>query len=82
MAKLTRAESQWIAKVEDLLKSCPKRFGFFTIGDKELIVYDRTLEGTINELSESLPFFCTAVDECDAHLGQINFPVLVHSTAG
>lgn len=50
MAELTKEEAKWVKQVNALLKKCPsKRLGFFTIGDREVFLYDITHQGEIDD---------------------------------
>ena len=40
-APLTKEEKAWCRKLEKLLLSTPDRFGIYTIGDPELVVFDK-----------------------------------------
>jgi len=81
MAIPTKAESAWMRKVERLLLNPPSdRIGFYTIGDSELSVYDRSMEEEINAHDQQ--DFCQAVDAEDAALGTIKSTCAIHSTAG
>jgi len=85
--RLTKAEAKWIKDVQAVLDACPsKRLGFYTIGDAEVVIYDRTKEEKINELIDNIHSnkdFCTAVQETKADIGEgFRFPSCVHSTAG
>lgn len=41
VAPLTKGEKKWCQDIEKLLLNCPARFGFYTIGDADLNVFDR-----------------------------------------
>jgi hypothetical protein len=83
--KLTAAEAKWIDDVNALLAKCPsKRLGFYTIGDRDVYVYDFTKEKKIEELMERKQSmdYPTAVNELDAGVGALVFPNNVHSVSG
>jgi len=86
MSKMTTEEAAWIAALQKLLAKCPsKRMGSFTIGDPEIVIYDRSKEEKINAIMEnpsSNSDFCNAVDKVDAVLARLRMPFQVHSTAG
>ena len=86
MTKLTKAEKDWIAKVQAVLDECPSdRLGFYTIGDSDVTVYDRSKYKQIYDiLDESDRMdFCSGVDKAKADTGEtLQFPAGVHSTAG
>jgi len=87
MSTLTKKERDWINNVQAVLDKCPsKRLGFFTIGDRDVTVYDLDKRGEIDALQHRKGNydFCTAVQELDAGFigGYLNFPSQVESTAG
>lgn len=83
MTKPTKAEAAWLRELQEVLDRCPsKRFGFFTIGDHDVAVYDRTKDAKIYAELDRRGDFCQAVDKLDARIGSINFPFNVHSTSG
>lgn len=88
MSELTKEEKAWLRKLQRVLNDLPStRLGFYTIGDSDVVVYDRSLESDIeSKIDESGNMdFCTAVDACDAGFGFgefLRFPAPVHSTAG
>lgn len=50
MAKLTAAEKKWVKQMNVLLAQCPStRIGFYTIGDSDIGLYDRTHQNAIDE---------------------------------
>lgn len=83
--KLTAAEKKWIEDLQAHLNACPsERIGFYTIGDRDVELYDRTKEAKINGLVDSgkASDFPVAVDDLDASIGRVVFPALVHSVSG
>ena len=84
--KLTAAEKKWLADLQELLDACPsKRLGFYTIGDPDITVYDRTKEKKIEEIQNSHDRmdYPEAVDKAGAALDiWIKFPSHVHSVTG
>lgn len=85
MAKLTKLENAWLARLQEVLDSCPSnRLGFYTTGDRDVLVYDRSKEAKINGLLDggSASDFCIAVSNLNAGLGSVTFPSNIHSTAG
>lgn len=86
MTKLTKAEKDWIAKVQAVLDECPsERLGFYTIGDANVTVYDRSKDSKIYDILDrnDRMDFCSGVDQASADTGfTIDFPSSVHSTAG
>lgn len=85
MSKLSKAEREWLEKLQEHLNSCPsKRLGFYTIGDPSISVYDMAKQSKINDLMDSSlrMDFCTAVEKTKAELAELKFPSPVHSTAG
>lgn len=82
---LTKAERAWLTELQDVMNRCPSdRLGFYTIGDRDVTIYDRSKEDQINDSmdKDDVTDFCTAVSENNAELGHINFPAAVHSTSG
>lgn len=81
---LTKEEQAWLNKIQKLLNKPPSnRLGFFTNGDCDVAVYDRTLDAEIQESHDADGGeYSSAVDRCDARLGELMFPSQVHSVAG
>ena len=79
MAELNNAEKKWLLRVQKALDDCPSdRIGFYTIGDAGVQLYDlNRVDGADDQRD-----FCLIVAGADAELGELNFPNLVHSTAG
>lgn len=87
MSDLTTEELKWIKRVQRALDACPSdRMGFFTIGDRQVSIYNKSLEAKIEEAFDNAPGcadWCNAVDHVDADFdATLTFPNLVHSTAG
>jgi len=84
MSEFTLEESKWVKRLQKVLKDCPSnRLGFYTIGDREVHIYDRDKEREIDvAFNNHNVDFCQAVEGNDASLGILRFPNLVHSTAG
>ncbi|EMY0637133.1 hypothetical protein AAIC24_002913 [Providencia rettgeri] len=87
MAKLTKKELAWIGKVQKVLDECPsERIGFYTIGDADVQLYDRSKEPEITERMNTgcnKEDFCMAAEELDANFHyHLLFPAPVESTAG
>ena len=85
MGDLTKEEKAWIKKVQRVLDTCPSdRLGFYTIGDKDVFVYDRSRDSEISKLMDATHNldYCQAVDDLDADFSVLFFPSHVHSTAG
>lgn len=83
--KLTAAEQKWIDDLNTLLAKCPsKRLGFYTIGDRDVYVYDFTKEKKIEALMDRRASmdYPTAVNELDAGVDTLVFPNNVHSVSG
>lgn len=87
---LNKKEKVWMDKLQKLLDECPsKRIGFFTIGDRDLTLFDLERSDEISDLMNSgrgNTDFCVAVRELDAGFEwpyeANNFPTPVESTAG
>lgn len=84
MQKLTNEEAAWIARLQKVLDTCPSdRIGAYTIGDRNITLFDRSREAEINKVFESRNVdFCQAVDKVGAEFGELVFPFQVYSTAG
>lgn len=85
MSRLNAKEIAYLAELQAVLDRCPPRLGFYTIGDPNLTVYDRTKEEKINEIHDasSSGEFGGAVVRAKADFDvQIDFPSCVHSVAG
>jgi hypothetical protein len=84
--KLTRDERKWLRDVQRVLDACPSdRLGFYTIGDPQVTVYNRTKEEKINALMDAHDKmdFPQAVQDAKADLHiNLDFPACVHSVAG
>ncbi|GGA99950.1 hypothetical protein GCM10011491_30250 [Brucella endophytica] len=76
---LTKEEKAWVKKLQKVLDECPsERLGFFTIGDPDVSIYDKTNEVDF-DATVDLP---VSIYEHDAELGSIRFPSNVHSVSG
>ncbi|CUZ15578.1 Uncharacterised protein [Serratia marcescens] len=84
MAKLNKKERAWLDELQEVLNRCPStRLGFFTIGDKDVFVYDKRLDKQIDEIQDrGCRDFGLVVNDLDAGFGELTFPAAVHSTAG
>lgn len=55
MAELTKEEKKWVKQMNALLKKCPsKRIGFYTIGDEDIGIYDKSYQNEINAAHDDL----------------------------
>lgn len=83
---LTAAERRWIKEVNALLSKCPSdRLQGYTVGDRNVIIFDGTRMLEIDEYIQKSGYkrdFCMACEDLDLHLGTLDFPFSVHSTAG
>lgn len=86
MARLTKAERKWLDEMQEVLNRCPsKRLGFYTIGDPQIIVYDRSKESEIERILDNRESgdWCGCVLNAGANFDEwLDFPASVHSTAG
>lgn len=87
MGKLTKKESAWFDEVNAVLARCPspEKFGFYTIGDRDVSVYDKRKEEEIARRVDTRASseWCSAVRDADAEIdAHIYFPSDVLSTAG
>jgi hypothetical protein len=82
---LTEAERKWLKDVQRVLNRCPStRFGFYTIGDRDITVID---QGETDAYEAKHGWgdksdYCSLVDHAETRLGDLVFPHNVHSTAG
>lgn len=79
---LTKEEKAWIKKVERVLATCPKRFGFYCVGDADLHIYNKDRDEQIETFYAGGQDFVCSVDSAEAHLGLVVFPTQVHSATG
>ena len=85
MGNLTPEEIKWLRRVQRALDACPsQRIGFYTIGDKDVSLYDKSKDDEVNEFMDahSRSDYPAAVEASNADLGTIIFPNQVHSVAG
>lgn len=81
----TAKQEAWINRVQKALNSKGGAgLGFYTIGDQDVSIYDKSKQAAIDEWWRENPNseFCQAVSEADAYLGQLLFPDQVESAAG
>lgn len=83
---LTVKEKKWVERVQKALNACPsKRIGFYTIGDNDVMLYDKDKEEEVWEHLNSVKNsdWCKSVDALDAGFeATLIFPNPVESTAG
>lgn len=83
--KLTKAEKKWLDDFQKLMHECPSnRFGSYTIGDNNIVIFDGSKEDEINDMldsREALDFY-SAVNKLDAEVDRIFFPFFINSTQG
>ncbi|MHD0451524.1 hypothetical protein ACY2EW_08595 [Serratia nevei] len=86
MAKLNKKERAWLNELQEVLNRCPsERLGFYTIGDPQVVVYDRSKEDEIDHLLDiqASGDWCGCVLKAGANFDEwLDFPAVVHSTAG
>lgn len=85
MAKLNKKERAWLDELQDVLNRCPsERLGFYTVGDPQINVYDRSKELEIERVMDaSEKDWCGCVLIAGANFDEwLDFPAPVHSTAG
>ena len=79
-AKLTADEARWIKRLQRVLNDCPSdRLGFYTIGDPNVSIYDKS--GGAEDDDSGLDF-PQVVERHGAYLSSVYFPACVHSTVG
>lgn len=86
-SKLTKKEQAWIDGVQAALDRCPSphKFGFYTIGDPAVQIYDRRREAEIESALDKRRSgeWCTAVHDTGTGFdAELVFPASVLSTAG
>lgn len=84
---LTKEERRWLAGVQRALnKSGSGRLGFYTIGDNDIIIYNKEFEDEMDEYQDG-----GAIDigQCIESVGAdfegtptLTFPASIHSCAG
>ena len=82
---LTKPEKAWLNKIEKLLMNPPtNRIGFYTIGDCDLLTYDRSRDSEVHEAMDrnERSDFGPCVESIDAGFESINSACAIHSTAG
>jgi hypothetical protein len=64
--KLTKLEKEWLHNFQELMDNCPsERFGAYTMGDFEIVIYDKNVfEKHRNEIEKT---FMYPVDEVEIH---------------
>ena len=82
-----KKEQAWLNELQDVLDRCPspKKIGFYTIGDKNIYLYDlRRMDEIMEALdNRSSMDWCVAVHDMNAGFDEkILFPSSVESTAG
>ncbi|WP_439076075.1 hypothetical protein [Serratia sarumanii] len=85
MAKLNKKERAWLDELQEVLNRCPsERLGFYTIGDPQIVVYDRSKESEIDWVMDTTEKdWCGCVLIAGANFDEwLDFPAVVHSTAG
>ncbi|HIH7354519.1 TPA: hypothetical protein ACYRHH_004593 [Escherichia coli] len=70
MATLTKKEQAWLSELQNVLDRCPspKKIGFYTIGDKNIYLYDLCRMDEIMEAldNRSSMDWCVAVHDMNA----------------
>lgn len=84
MSELTHAERRWIRELQKVLNKCPsERIGFFTTGDCDIKLFDKTKESEIAARQDRGADFGPAAEAVGARFdGDLLFPSNVYSTAG
>ena len=76
---LTKEEKTWLHRLEKVLMNPPTdRIGFYTIGDPNLNVYDRSRDAEFDKDGD----FGNIVYAAGAGLGSIDSACQIHSVAG
>lgn len=81
---LTKEEKDWVARVEKALKSkgATSRMVAFTIGDDNIVIYDRNVYAEYVKLHGEGRDVCVTVDRSGSALAELWFPFEIESTAG
>jgi hypothetical protein len=84
MSTPNKKQQAWMQRVEKLLSNPPPGIGLYTIGDRDLHVYDSKQEDAIHALMDRGQGcdFCAAVDKLNAGFGVIEAAMNIHSTSG
>ncbi|MDU6301494.1 hypothetical protein [Serratia marcescens] len=85
MAKLNKKERAWLDELQEVLNRCPsERLGFYSIGDPQIVIYDRSKESEIDWVMDTTEKdWCGCVLIAGANFDEwLDFPAAVHSTAG
>ncbi|KXV06556.1 hypothetical protein AD930_07980 [Acetobacter malorum] len=87
MMRLTKAEKEWLDRLQAVLSDAPSdRLGFYTIGDCDVFVFDKTRWADIENHIESTPKgmdFAPAVDAVGGGVVKtLVFPSNVLSVSG
>ncbi|MGF6996847.1 hypothetical protein [Paraburkholderia sp. GAS32] len=84
MSELTQAERKWVQDVQKVLNKCPsERIGFYTIGDCNVSLFDKTKEDQIAARQDRGEDFGPAATAVGAVFDEdLLFPNGVYSTAG
>lgn len=84
-SELTKKERKWISDVQKVLNKCPsKRLEFYTIGDRNVFIFDNTkIADVYSELDKNGGEFGSCCERVGASFDiDLFFPNAVHSTAG
>jgi len=85
---MTAAETAWLKKVQAVLKACPnKTWGFYTIGDAQIEVYDKAALkrlGFYDNGDDLVNAIQNAENESGetVHLGRLHFTANVEGVCG
>lgn len=85
MSQLTPEEKKWVRGVQKALKNCPsKRIGFFTIGDDNVVLYDKDKFDQIPRHITDNADLVSLLDKYDLRLDDevIYFPTNVEGVCG
>ena len=81
MAKLNKKEQAWIDDLQALLNRCPSnRIGFYTVGDPQIGLYDKTKQAEIDDAHDDLVSALNITGH--GFNDTIDFPDQVHSVCG
>lgn len=76
---LTKAEREWVNKLQDVLNQCPSnRLGGYLSGGFDLSLFDTSYEKEIDEMqTRKNCLIGVAVSELGANLGQLDLPFVI-----
>lgn len=82
-AKLTKAEREWLKNLQALLNKCPsRRFQGYTIGDNDIVIYDKDVMEAWQEANQNQHLDVgLEVEQAGAELARFEFTFQIDSAA-